>query len=76
MTFPALEMTILKFHDFSRFFMTVRTLSCILDLNFVQIVSLSKDVTLTLEELLLFFQIVPVKYSTHWEMHPNPNGSW
>jgi len=27
MTFPGLEMTILKFHDFSRFSMTVRTLS-------------------------------------------------
>jgi len=26
MTFPGLEMTILKFHDFSRFSMTVRTL--------------------------------------------------
>jgi len=27
MTFPGLEMTILKFHDFSRFSMTVRTLT-------------------------------------------------
>ena len=26
-TFPGLELTILKFHDFSRFFMTVRTLN-------------------------------------------------
>jgi len=26
MTFPGLEMTILKFHDFSRFSMTVRTM--------------------------------------------------
>jgi len=26
MTFPGLEITILKFHDFSRFSMTVRTL--------------------------------------------------
>jgi len=28
MTFPGLEMTILKFHDFSRFSITVRTLWC------------------------------------------------
>jgi len=27
MTFPGLEMTILKFHDFSRFSMTARTLT-------------------------------------------------
>jgi len=31
MTFPGLEMTILKFHDFSRFSMTVRTLYMIVD---------------------------------------------
>jgi len=30
MTFPGLEMTILKFHDFSRFSMTVRTLHYLL----------------------------------------------
>ncbi|TNN66955.1 hypothetical protein EYF80_022872 [Liparis tanakae] len=29
MTFPGLEMTILKFHDFSRFSMTVRTLDSV-----------------------------------------------
>jgi len=33
MTFPGLEMTILKFHDFSRFSMTVRTLCIKLSAN-------------------------------------------
>jgi len=43
MTFPGLEMTILKFHYFSRFSMTVRTLQCAIRMHlFILFVSLHR----------------------------------